>query len=114
MFTALAAQSAPHPLDPLSGEEISQTVDILRTAGHINDSSRFPIITLQEPVKADVLAWKPGMEMRRMASVMVRVGAKVYEADVDLSASKVTRWAHKAGVESPIMLEEWSAAPPAQ
>ncbi len=110
MCTALAAQSAPHPLDPLSGEEISQTVDILRTAGHINDSSRFPIITLQEPVKADVLAWKPGMKMRRMASVMVRVGAKVYEADVDLSAGKVTRWIHKAGVESPIMLEEWSAA----
>jgi primary-amine oxidase len=110
MFTALAAQSAQHPLDPLSGEEISKTVDILRTAGHINDDSRFPIITLKAPSKADVLAWKPGMAMRRIANAMVRSGPRVYEADVDLSAGKVARWAHKEGVESPIMLEEWSAA----
>ena len=110
LFTAPAAHSARHPLDPLSGEEISKTVELLRAAGHIDDSARFPIITLKEPAKADVLAWKPATDLPRMASAMVRLGPEVHEADVDLSAGKVTRWEHKKGVESPIMLEEWAAA----
>ncbi len=110
LFTALHAKAAQHPLDPLSGEEINKTVEVLRRAGRVNDDSRFPIITLKEPAKADVLAWTPGMALRRMATAMVRSGPELYEADVDLNAGLVTRWAHMKGVESPIMLEEWTAA----
>ncbi len=104
------AQSAQHPLDPLTKDEIAQTVEVLRAAGHVDDATRFPSISLKEPPKAAVLAWQPGDPIVRSATAIVRQGPKVYEADVHLSGDKVTRWEHIAGVESSIMLEEWSAA----
>ena len=107
---ALTAMAASHPLDPLSGEEIAQTTKILRTAGYVDDQSRFPIITLKEPTKDEVLAWRPGNALSRIASAVVRVGGDVYAAEVDLGANQVTHWIQKSGVESSIMLEEWIAA----
>ena len=107
---SLSAQEAQHPLDPLSRDEIAETVELLRTAGHVDNATRFPSITLKEPPKAAVLAWQPGDPIVRSATAIVRQGPKVYEADVDLSGDRVTRWEHIEGVESPVMLEEWAAA----
>ena len=48
----LGAQApARHALDPLSAREISQTVAILRTAGHLTPQSRFGTITVQAQPK---------------------------------------------------------------
>jgi primary-amine oxidase len=109
-FLLATVQAAPHPLDPLTRDEIAKTVELLRAAGHVDDATRFPSITLKEPPKATVLAWQSGLPISRSATAVVRHGPKVYEADVDLSGGKVTRWEHIQGVESSVMLEEWTAA----
>ena len=77
---------AAHPLDPLSGKEMVTAVGVLRAAGEIDAATRFALIDLDEPPKADVLAWKPGQPFARKAFIVVRRRRTVYEAVVDLSA----------------------------
>ncbi len=61
----LPAAAAEHPLDPLSGSEIWRTLVLLRDAGHLDRDTKFSQLTLQEPAKQDVLAWKAGDPMPR-------------------------------------------------
>ena len=52
LFTTLGAQSpARHALDPLSADEITRTVALLRAAGHLTPLSRFGTITVQPQSK---------------------------------------------------------------
>jgi Cu2+-containing amine oxidase len=55
---AFGADDAAHPLDPLGEDEISTVVSLLRDAGKVDDDTRYPQITLDEPPKGQVLAWK--------------------------------------------------------
>jgi AGAO-like protein len=63
------ASGAAHPVDSLSREEIAATVAVLREAGHIDAAARFALIDLDEPRKADVLAWKPADPFIRKAFI---------------------------------------------
>ena len=75
-----------HPLDSLSTEEFNRTTAALRASGDLIDSRRFASITLDEPAKAAVLAWREGDPIvRRSLSVLWdRADNKAYEAIVDL------------------------------
>ncbi|MGR9046380.1 MAG: copper amine oxidase, partial [Gammaproteobacteria bacterium] len=106
----VTVQATPHPLDPLTSDEIAKTVALLRAAGHVDETTRFPSITLKELPKAAVLAWQSGEPIARSATAVVRQGLKVFEADVDFDGDKVTRWEYREGVESAVMLEEWTEA----
>ena len=59
------ARAAEHPLDPLSYQEMWRVLELLRDAGQMDRDTRFSELTLQEPAKRDVLAWRPGAEMPR-------------------------------------------------
>ena len=60
-----------HPLDSLSTEEFNRTTAALRASGDLIDSRRFASITLDEPAKAFVLAWREGDPVpRRSLSVL--------------------------------------------
>ena len=61
---AMAADYPTHPLDPLSREEITATVDILKASGKTTDASRYATVMLREPAKSEVLAFKPGSTLR--------------------------------------------------
>ncbi|MGH7806140.1 MAG: hypothetical protein ACREQJ_17455, partial [Candidatus Binatia bacterium] len=71
---------ARHPLDPLTKSEIGAVPAMLRDAKHVSTEARFPMITLREPEKAEVLAWRPGAAFPRRASAVIRENGKVYEA----------------------------------
>ena len=58
-------EAPAHPLDPLSVEEIETAVAVLRQAGDVDADTRFPLITLDEPDKTGVLAWRPGQSFAR-------------------------------------------------
>src|SRR5215510_6182446 len=85
---AIAAEppNTAHPLDPLSKEEITTTVAVLKASGKVSESHRFPIIVLREPPKDEVLHFKPGSSMRREAFAVVydRASNTTSEAVVDL------------------------------
>ena len=51
------AAPVQHPLDPLTADEYTQTLELLREAGHIDDAARFANVELREPTKSSVISW---------------------------------------------------------
>ena len=108
--SAVAADPASHPLDPLSATEIKTVVAVLRAAGYADDGTRFASIDLDEPDKTAVLGSEPGQPVSRRAFVILRRDRVVYEAVVELAARRVERWTAIPGVQSAVSSEEWVAA----
>ena len=105
----LPARAADHPLDPLSYQEMWRVLELLREAGHMDRDTRFSELTLQEPAKRDVLAWRPGAELPRAAYALVRRGHDTYEATVDLAAGRVASWERLTGAQPSWVGEEFRA-----
>ena len=107
MLTAVS-QAAEHPLDPLSKQEITDTIDVLRAAGKITQASRFPIISLHEPAKDEVLHFQPRTAFRREGFVVVyeHATSKTFEAIVDLNKKTLVTWKEVPGVQPMYMNEE--------
>ena len=98
-----------HPLTPLTPEEISAAVAIIRQEKSLESSFRFATVTLNEPAKATVLGFQPGDEIEREAFVILldNATAKTYEAVVSLGSSTLKSWEHIPGVQPSIMLDEF-------
>ncbi|MBI3299926.1 MAG: primary-amine oxidase [Elusimicrobia bacterium] len=115
VIIALAAPAfaAPHPLDPLSAAEYAKAVEILSKAGKLKSEVLFPNMALNEPPKAEVLAWKAGEPYRReaFASLYDRKAGKAYEAVVDLVKGTVASWKALPGVQPPVMFSEFEELP---
>ncbi len=100
-----------HPMDPLSALEYSAVIATLQELKYVDDSSRYPLITLREPPKARVLQWRPGDGLARQAFVIVKNGAKTFEAVVNVTQHKVFSWKEVEGVQPGILpTEEWASA----
>ena len=91
---AAPAQQAqpPHPLDALTGAELHQVKAILQAEGKLGPKARFHTVDLDEPDKAAVTAWRPGMSLPRRAVAVVSEAGTVHQAAIDLSAGRVTAW----------------------
>jgi primary-amine oxidase len=100
----------PHPLDPLSRQEIARTIGVIGRSGHATASTRAALVTLAEPTKAEVLAWVPGTLVNRHAFALIRNDATLYEAEVDLVAGKLERWTEVADAQPPVQSTEWDRA----
>ncbi len=110
-----AAQEQPapivdHPLDALTADEIEAVAKLLRQSGAADDKTLFGIISLDEPPKADVLAWTPGREFQRHAFAILRKDQKTYEARVDLKSAKVISVTEVPGKFPMIMNAMWERA----
>lgn len=97
-----------HPLDGLSGDELAATVRILGAAGHTDATARWPLITLREPDKAAVLAWKEGDPEPREALANVITPEGAFKGIVDLAAGTVVSFEPATG--QPMLLEEFLRA----
>ena len=95
-----------NPLDPLGAVEIQAVVGSLAAEGKTNAESRFPSVTLAEPDKAEVLAWKSGKSFSRRATAVVKQGERTFEGLVDVAAKKVLSWKEIAGVQPSVLMEE--------
>src|SRR5215470_15681504 len=85
-----------HPLDPLSAQEITAAVAILRTSGKLGSNVRFATVVLQEPSKEVVLNFKDGdpIEREAFAILLDNADGATYEAVVSLTNSLVKDWKH--------------------
>jgi primary-amine oxidase len=103
------AYGASHPLDPLTKDEITTAVSVLRSSGKATSASRLPVIVLNEPPKQEVLRYRPGAPIRREAFVVVyeRASNSTAEAIVDLNARKLLSWKPVPGVEPSFMYEDY-------
>jgi primary-amine oxidase len=110
LLSVAAQAAAQHPLDALDAAEITATTAILRAAGHVDDRTLVASITLQEPPKAEVLAWKTGAALPRRAKAVLRRNAATFEAVVDLDKGEVRSHAEIPGAQPFVMLPEILAA----
>jgi len=109
VMASAGAHAADHPLDPLSYQEIWRALELIRDAGHMDRETRFSQLTLHEPPKRDVQAWRPGAAMPRMAYAVVRQGNDAFEAMVDLAGDRVAAWSPLAGVQPNWSGDEYEA-----
>ena len=101
-------QTAVHPLEPLTAEEIQAAVAMVRAARNVDNHWRFPVVTLREPPKAVVQAYQTGQEMPREVFLVLLDNStgKVYEAIASLTAAQVTHWQQVPNVQPNIMADE--------
>ncbi len=112
--TEVSLPSTPvlHPLEPLTAEEITAAVHIVRTERNLSERVRFVTVTLHEPPREVVLNFKPGDPITREAFMVLldkSAGGATYEAIVSITEGKVTSWRHIPGVQPSIMLGEFFA-----
>jgi primary-amine oxidase len=101
------AVSAPlYPLDPLSQQELISAVGILKSAGHVDDDTRFVFLTLREPDKTAVLNWKPGVPITREAFAIIKQDSQTYEAIIDVAGGKLESWHEVKGVQPALLIDE--------
>ncbi|MCI0573619.1 MAG: hypothetical protein L0Y66_23005 [Myxococcaceae bacterium] len=86
--------SSAHPLDPLSREEIAAAAKVVRSSPGFPEGALFPVLSLEEPPKEEVLAFRPGAPSSRQALAVVldRVQNRTFEVRVGLRERKVVSW----------------------
>jgi primary-amine oxidase len=95
-----------HPMDALAADEIRRTVQILRSAGRADASTKFATLTLHEADKEIVRGWQPGQPFTRRAFVVAVHQGRVYEGVVDLGRGAVDGWREVEGVQTRVLLAE--------
>jgi primary-amine oxidase len=92
---AAAASGTKAPLDPLTSEEIATAFQVIEESRDLPATAFFPLVSLQEPPKAEVLSWSPGGPFRREAFAQVydRAANRLFEAVVDLRTERLLSFA---------------------
>jgi len=107
---AAAADGPTHPLDALTGAEISRTVEILTAAKRVDSHTRYPTITLVENSKPSVLAWTPGQPFERLARATYLRDGVIHEAVVNLTSARIISDQEVKDRQSLILFEEFLGA----
>ena len=107
---ASAAAVDKGPLDPLTAAEIQKTLQVIEASNKYPAGAIFPIVTLKEPPKSELLAWDPGESFRReaFANVYERGANRLFEAVVDLKTQKLTSWVERPGVQPAVSITEYA------
>ena len=107
---ALAEDAPPtHPLDSLTGAEMSRLVAILKADGKFTATTRVHTIDLIEPDKDEVRAWKTGTPFARRAHLEVSHNGVAHQTEVDLATGKILSWSPVKG-EPDLLSEEFIGA----
>ena len=103
----------PHPLAPLSGEEIVAAREIVFASGRAevpNEALRFAYVALYEPPKETVRAVDDGEDAppdRRVRMVLLQAPeADVVEAIASVTRGEIDRWEVVRDVRPPLQIEE--------
>ncbi|MGJ9385795.1 primary-amine oxidase [Salipaludibacillus sp. CF4.18] len=98
-----------HPLEPLTPDEITEAVAIIKEKKNLSEDARFVQVVLQEPLKETVLSFKDGDPVNREASIIIldNGSEQTYEAVVSVTHKEVTSWKYIPDVQPGIMLDEF-------
>ncbi len=107
--SSISQPSVFHPLEPLTAEEITAAVHIVRTERNLSERVRFASVALHEPPKEVVLNFKQNDPITREAFIILldNTDGATYEAIVSITEGKVISWRHIPGVQPSIMLDEF-------
>jgi primary-amine oxidase len=101
---------ATHPLDALTVREVLRTVELLKAAGIVDDTTLYPMVSLREPPKSYILTWYPGTPFTRAAHVVTRTGGRTSETHVDLDQGRIVSSVEIADGQPNITMIEWRIA----
>src|SRR5262249_22670517 len=87
---------AVHPFDPLTADEIRVAIQIARSDARFARAA-FPSVAVQDPAKADVLAWQPGQPLVRQARVQAMTTGGVSELLIDLAGRRIVSAMERRG-----------------
>src|SRR4051794_5921181 len=106
------ARAQGAPLDPLTAGEIATTVRGIEASERVPAGAYFPIVSLNEPPKAEVLAWVSGRAVRReaVAQGYDRRANRPFEGVVDLRAEGLLSFVERRGAQPAVFADEYSAA----
>src|SRR5215469_9939215 len=104
LFTVAVALRG-HPLDPLTAQEITAAVNILRAEHKFDNASRLPLLQFEEPPKNEILAGH-NPPRRVFAMVYRRASRQVFEAMIDIAAGHTVSWKEIKGVQPPLVIED--------
>lgn len=113
----LAAQTntakPQHPLDPLTADEIKTAASLITALPQFPAGSLFSTIVLKEPLKREVLNYRPGVPVSRQAFAVIldRKGNRTFEAVVDVKTPRLISWSLIKGVQPLVMESEFEALP---
>jgi len=98
-----------HPLDPLTADEISTAVAVVRGSDRLGRQVLFIRVVLDEPPKSAVLAFRTGHTFERQAFVLIRDrGARTTcEVIVSITRRTIVSWKELPGVQPPITFDEF-------
>ncbi len=101
-----------HPLDPLTAQEISKAVSVIRQSQSLSEAALFPQIALKEPDKEMVLNFQSGDPVPRsvLAIVYEREKNLTFEAEVDLASAKLTSWQEIPDAHPALVSQEFELA----
>src|SRR5262245_33837597 len=105
----MTEERARHALEPLTADDITAGVSILRQQRQLPGRHRFVEISLREPLK-DLLLASGGYGIDRELFLVLldcSTGA-TYEAVVSLTSGTVDSWQRVPGVQPAITLEEFA------
>jgi len=97
-----------HPLEPLSGDEVQQAVDLLKASGKTTPTTRFISVSLKEPDKRSVHGFTGTDAPPREAFVVLFDNAQnaCYEVAVSLGEGKLLSWKHVPSVQPTMTVDE--------
>jgi primary-amine oxidase len=101
LLIALPIAAAPHPLSPLTADEIRAATHIFRSSPKFPAGAQFSILTLDEPPKAQVLA-KAAVPRRAFAVIYDHPTDHTFEAIANLTTGALDSWKEIPGSEPAI------------
>src|ERR1039457_4825148 len=104
-ITLSPAAAAPHPLSPLTADEIRAAANLLRSSDRFPAGAGFSLIALDEPAKELVLS-KAAVPRRAFAVIYDRKRNQTWEAIANLSTSAIDSWKLIPGAQPAINSED--------
>ncbi|HTL83917.1 MAG TPA: primary-amine oxidase [Acidimicrobiia bacterium] len=104
----MTTTTTAHPLDMLTGAEITRAVEVLRASGKVPDDALFASVVLHEPRKDALARWTSGDPVERRVRVVVVPGPenRVVEAVVDVGSGVIESWDEITDVRPTLLMHE--------
>jgi len=97
--------TATHPLDMLTGDEISRAAKILRESGRYPNAALFAHMVLHEPEKEMLARWQPNDPVDRQVRVVVVPGPTMdlHEVVVSVTKGEIVDWRDHADMRPALL-----------
>lgn len=99
-----------HPLDPLTGAELEDIVDLVRAHDAHRPGDLFVTVALDEPSKSALAGGAATIDRRGKAVMWRQSSRQLFEAIISLDRRRLLRWEHIAGAKAPMLASQLDAA----